>query len=117
MPGLTDFMIFKIYNRVVDVNIYGGSHLKRAVCKIFMGYIEKCQHDMIDALKASGRFRAPGPLPTCSTWSRAIWGTAARWARAGCSPPRCWSSSTRAPTTSSAPSPSAACPTTSWARA
>ena len=25
VPGLTDFMIFKIYNRVVDVDIYGGS--------------------------------------------------------------------------------------------
>ena len=60
VPGLTDFIIFKIYNRVVDVDIYGGSALKRAVCKFFMGYIQKCQHDMIDALKASGRFRAPG---------------------------------------------------------
>ena len=60
VPGLTDFMIFKIYNRVVDVDIYGGSLLKKKVCQFFMGYIEKCQHDMIDALKASGRFRAPG---------------------------------------------------------
>lgn len=60
VPGLTDFMIFKIYNRVVDVNIYGGSLLKKKVCQFFMGYIEKCQHDMIDALNASGRFRAPG---------------------------------------------------------
>ncbi len=60
VPGLTDFMIFKIYNRVVDVDIYGGSLFKKKVCQFFMGYIEKCQHDMIDALKASGRFRAPG---------------------------------------------------------
>ncbi len=60
VPGLTDFMIFKIYNRVVDVNIYGGSLLKKKVCQFFMGYIEKCQHDMIDALNASSRFRAPG---------------------------------------------------------
>ena len=48
------------YTHLVDVDIYGGSALKRAVCKFFMGYIQKCQHDMIDALKASGRFRAPG---------------------------------------------------------
>ena len=60
MPGLTDFMIFKIYNRVVDVDIYGGHWYKRLVCKLFMGYIQECQHDMIDALNASGRFRAPG---------------------------------------------------------
>ncbi len=60
VPGLTDFLIFKIYNRVVDVNIYGGSKLTRAVCRFFMGYVQKCQHDMIAALKASDRFRAPG---------------------------------------------------------
>ncbi len=60
VPGLTDFIIFKIYNRVVDVNIYGGSAAKRWVCQVFMGYVEKCQQDMIDAYQRSGRFRAPG---------------------------------------------------------
>lgn len=60
VPGLTDFMIFKIYNRVVDVDIYGGKLAKKELCLFMMDYIEKCQHDMIDALKKSGRFRAPG---------------------------------------------------------
>ncbi|MBS6366490.1 MAG: 2-hydroxyacyl-CoA dehydratase [Clostridiales bacterium] len=60
VPGLTDFIIFKIYNREVDVDIYGGSAVKRAVCRFFKHYVEKCQQDMIDALRASGRFRAPG---------------------------------------------------------
>ena len=60
VPGLTDFIIFKIYNREVDVNIYGGKWIKKAACKIFMGYVENCQKDMIQALENSGRFRAPG---------------------------------------------------------
>ncbi len=59
VPGLTDFIIFKIYNRVVDVDIYGGHWIKKKVCQLFMGYIEKCQKAMIAALKKS-RFRAPG---------------------------------------------------------
>ncbi len=59
VPGLTDFMIFKIFNREVDVNIYGGLWAKKKVCQIFKGYIESCQRDMIAALKKS-RFRAPG---------------------------------------------------------
>ena len=59
VPGLTDFLIFKIYNRVSDVEMFGGSRAKQALCKFFMGYVEKCQLDMIDALKNSG-FRAPG---------------------------------------------------------
>ncbi|MGM9578779.1 MAG: 2-hydroxyglutaryl-CoA dehydratase [Evtepia sp.] len=59
VPGLTDFLIFKIYNRVSDVEMFGGSKLKEAVCKFFMGYVEKCQLDMIDSLNKAG-FRAPG---------------------------------------------------------
>ena len=53
-------MIFKIYNRVVDVDLYGGKWIKKAACQLFMKYIEACQKDMIQALERSGRFRAPG---------------------------------------------------------
>ena len=60
VPGLTDFIIFKIYNRVADVDLYGGKWIKKAACKIFMGYVENGQKDMIQALENSGRFRAPG---------------------------------------------------------
>ncbi len=60
VPGLTDFMIFKIYNRVADVDLYGGNPMKKLLCSLGMKYIEACQQDMIDALKASNRFRAPG---------------------------------------------------------
>lgn len=60
VPGLTDFIIFKIYNRVADVNLYGGKWIKKAACQAFMAYIEGCQKDMIAALEKSGRFRAPG---------------------------------------------------------
>ena len=59
VPGLTDFMIFKIFNREADVNIYGGLWAKKKVCQVFKGYIESCQKDMIAALKKT-RFRAPG---------------------------------------------------------
>ena len=59
VPGLTDFMIFKIYNREVDVDLYGGKWIKKAACHAFKGYIESCQKDMIAALRESG-FRAPG---------------------------------------------------------
>ena len=59
VPGLTDFIIFKIYNREVDVNIYGGLWAKKKICQILKGFIEKCQKAMIDAMKKGG-FRAPG---------------------------------------------------------
>jgi predicted nucleotide-binding protein (sugar kinase/HSP70/actin superfamily) len=60
VPGLTDFVIFKIYNRDVDIDLYGGKWIKQAVCRFLSGYMKKYQRAMIDALKRSGRFRAPG---------------------------------------------------------
>ena len=59
VPGLTDFIIFKIYNRDVDVDLYGGLRLKQKVCRIFANYVKKCQRAMIEAM-ATGGFRAPG---------------------------------------------------------
>ena len=61
VPGLTDFLIFKIYNRVSDIEMFGGKMTKYALCKFFMGYVEKCQQDMIAALQHRG-FRAPAPF-------------------------------------------------------
>lgn len=60
VPGLTDFIIFKIYNRDVDVDLYGGKWIKQALCRFLAGYVKKYQRAMIGSLKRSGRFRAPG---------------------------------------------------------
>ena len=62
VPGLVDFVIFKIYNRDVDVDLYGGSGLKKAVVRLLQGYVEKCQQAMIDAVKKCPEFRAPSPF-------------------------------------------------------
>ena len=59
VPGLTDFIIFKINNREVDVDLYGGKWIKKKVCQIFENYVKKCQRAMIAAM-AEGGFRAPG---------------------------------------------------------
>ena len=59
VPGLTDFIIFKINNREVDVDLYGGKWVKKKVCQIFEDYVKKCQRAMIEAMSAGG-FQAPG---------------------------------------------------------
>ena len=41
------------------MGIYGGLWLKKKVCQIFKGYVEKCQRAMIAAMEKGG-FRAPG---------------------------------------------------------
>jgi predicted nucleotide-binding protein (sugar kinase/HSP70/actin superfamily) len=60
VPGLTDFMIFKIDNRSADAEIYRGSRLKKLVCDIFKRYIEGLQNMMVETIKARTPFRPPG---------------------------------------------------------
>jgi predicted nucleotide-binding protein (sugar kinase/HSP70/actin superfamily) len=59
VPGLADFLIFKIDNRDVDVSLYGGMWVKQAVVRLLKNYFIKCQDAMLDAVKANGAFRAP----------------------------------------------------------
>jgi predicted nucleotide-binding protein (sugar kinase/HSP70/actin superfamily) len=60
VPGLTDFLIFKINNRSVDVGLYRGSKLKKAFCDVFQKYIEGLQDVMIDAIKTQPSLRPMG---------------------------------------------------------
>ena len=60
VPGLTDFMIFKINNRVVDVDLYHGSKLKKLVAGTFQRYVEGLQRGMIEAVKTQPAFRPMG---------------------------------------------------------
>jgi len=60
IPGLMDFIIFKVNNREVDVQIYGGKWVKEKFCHWLQSYLMKYQHALINALKRSDRFRAPG---------------------------------------------------------
>lgn len=60
IPGLTDFMIFKINNRVVDVDLYKGRKIKKIAAGIFQRYIEDLQEIMINAVKTQPSFRPMG---------------------------------------------------------
>jgi len=60
VPGLTDFIIFKVNNRVVDVDLYKGSKLKKLAAGILQRYIEELQGIMIDAVKTQPSFRPMG---------------------------------------------------------
>ncbi len=60
VPGLTDFMIFKINNRVVDVDLYKGKKVKKLLAGVFQKYIEDLQDIMIGAVKTEQLFRPMG---------------------------------------------------------
>jgi len=62
VPGLTDFLLFKIDNRIEDIALYGGSFFKKKLCQIFLWYIARLQLCMIDAVKTQPRFRVMAPF-------------------------------------------------------
>jgi predicted nucleotide-binding protein (sugar kinase/HSP70/actin superfamily) len=59
LPGLMDFVIFKVDNRKVDPTLYGGNHLKHAVASWFENYLIGWEDDMIEAVKKYPQFRPP----------------------------------------------------------
>ena len=62
VPGLMDFIIFKVNNRVVDVDIYGGAAIKKTIANVLQKYIERYQMALIDAIRKEPRFNAPPPF-------------------------------------------------------
>lgn len=64
IPGIIDFIIFKVDNRIVDIDIYGGSKIKRLICYKFKKYLENIQNIFIDAVKKSNKFSPPNSFET-----------------------------------------------------
>lgn len=60
VPGLMDFIIFKIDNRIEDYKLYGGKRPVRFFAKKLMKYVLHCQQIMTDAVRAEPRFYVPG---------------------------------------------------------
>lgn len=59
VPGLLDFCIFKVDNRVEDAKLYGGQHLKKAACSFLFNFLAKKQNEFIEIFKKYPQFRAP----------------------------------------------------------
>ena len=62
VPGLLDFILFKINNRSTDVDLYGGWRIKRALANVLQRYIARRQQDLIDAISQFPSFSAPKPF-------------------------------------------------------
>ncbi len=60
VPGLTNFIIFKINNRVVDVDLYKGLKLKKLLAGVLQTYVENVQKLMIEAVKTKPEFDVMG---------------------------------------------------------
>ncbi len=60
IPGLMDFISFKVDNRYSDVELYGGKKIKRVICKLLMDKVDGVKTDMRKAVSRYPQFEAPG---------------------------------------------------------
>ena len=61
VPGLMNFALFKVDNRLDDIKLYGGNPFKYFFVNILMNYLIKMQNILIDAVKSEPRYLAPTP--------------------------------------------------------
>ncbi len=61
LPGVLGFMLFKVDNRLEDINLYGGNPIKKLVCTILFNFFKKFEKAMIDAFSKYPQFTPPMP--------------------------------------------------------
>ncbi len=61
VPGLLNFLAFKVDNRLEDIKLYGGNIFKKIAMRFAMWYLGKIEKNLIEATKAHGNFLAPEP--------------------------------------------------------
>lgn len=59
VPGVMGFMMFKIDNRIEDINLYGGNPVKKKVVQILMKYCEKLESILYECVSKYSDFVPP----------------------------------------------------------
>lgn len=59
VPGLTNFMMFKLDNKLEDIKLYGGSGAKLALLNLLMQYFTRIERTVINAVKRHVQFVVP----------------------------------------------------------
>ncbi|MFA6586984.1 MAG: 2-hydroxyglutaryl-CoA dehydratase [Bacilli bacterium] len=61
LPGMMNFFLFKIDNRLEDIKLYGGHYLKGRLCKILFDYATGVQNAFNAAIRRHPCFSVPLP--------------------------------------------------------
>ncbi len=63
VPGLMNFLLFKIDNRMEDIKLYGGSRVKARIVRLLYDYASKLQQILHDAVATQPCFENPALYP------------------------------------------------------
>lgn len=61
LPGLLNFMLFKVDNRLEDHKLYGGNGMKYFGVNTFMDFLLRMERILLDVLARHPQFTAPSP--------------------------------------------------------
>lgn len=67
VPGILQFFLFKIDNRLEDIKLYGGNPFKKIFCNFLFGYVANFEEDMMEVLKETKDFTVPSPYAHLKT--------------------------------------------------
>lgn len=56
VPGILNFMLFKVDNRLEDIKLYGGSKIKKLIVQKLFEYFEKIEKIMLESLSKYKEF-------------------------------------------------------------
>jgi len=59
LPGVMGFLLFKIDNRIQDIELYGGNPLKHLVCSLLKKYVQSMEKMLIESIAAHPAFIPP----------------------------------------------------------
>ena len=59
LPGLMGFILFKIDNRIQDIDLYGGNPFKKIFCTFLKKYVQKMERLLIESISTHPAFVPP----------------------------------------------------------
>ena len=62
LPGVMGFILFKIDNRIQDIELYGGNPFKHFFCTFLKRYVQKMEKLLIESIAAHPSFVPPSPF-------------------------------------------------------
>lgn len=62
MPGLLGFVLYCVVNTMETVDLYGGNPLMRFGARLLLGWLEKRENLLIDAIRQYPQLTAPAPF-------------------------------------------------------
>jgi len=59
VPGLLQFLLFKVDNRIEDIKLYGGNRIKKSAIWLLYQFLKQFETYLIQAVKQNPRFTVP----------------------------------------------------------